>query len=61
MFPDLPMPRDDQFRSLEDLVAALRPVEILTSRLCQANFNVYKVLLWGQLLLASVRIWIIIA
>jgi hypothetical protein len=43
MYPELPMPSSVQFRSLEDLVAALRPVEALTKRLCLANFNVLKV------------------
>jgi hypothetical protein len=43
MFPDLRMPSDEEFTSLQDLVAALRPVEVLTSRLCQANFGVLKV------------------
>jgi len=42
MYPELPMPNSVQLRSLEDLLAALRPVEVLTSRLCQANFNVIK-------------------
>jgi hypothetical protein len=45
MFPGLPVPTPEEFQRLEDLVAALRPVEVLTSRLCQANFNVLKVLL----------------
>jgi hypothetical protein len=43
MFPDLPVPSDDKFVSIEDLVDALRPVEMLTKRLCEANFNVLKV------------------
>jgi hypothetical protein len=44
MFPGLPVPTPEEFQRLEDLVAALRPVEVLTSRLCPANFNVLKVL-----------------
>ena len=40
---DLPLPSDSDFQNLEDLVAALRPVEILTKKLCEANFNVLKV------------------
>ena len=43
MFPDLQMPSDAEFSNLEHLLAALRPVEVLTSRLCLANFNVYQV------------------
>jgi len=43
MFKDLKVPSDEQFQALEDLVAALRPVEVLTSRLCRANFNVLQV------------------
>jgi hypothetical protein len=43
LFQDLTLPSDADFLSLEDLVAALRPVEILTLKLCQANFNILKV------------------
>jgi hypothetical protein len=46
MFQDLPLPSDEDFLSLGDLVAALRPVEILTLKLCEANFNVLKVFLF---------------
>jgi hypothetical protein len=44
MFPGLPVPSSAKLLSLEDLVAALRPLEMLTKRLCQANFNVLQVL-----------------
>ena len=44
MFPGLPVPTPEEFQRLEDLVAALCPVDVLTSWLCQANFNVLKVL-----------------
>ena len=44
LLSDLVLPTEDEFRSLEDLVSALRPVEILTSKLCEAHFNVLKVL-----------------
>jgi hypothetical protein len=30
MYPELPLPNSVQLRSLEDLLAALRPVEVLT-------------------------------
>jgi hypothetical protein len=43
MFPDLHMPTESQFRGVEDLLAALRPVEVLTKMLCQPNFNVLEV------------------
>jgi hypothetical protein len=43
MFPDIPVSSDDKFVSIEDLVDALRPVEMLTKRLCEANFNVLNV------------------
>jgi hypothetical protein len=43
LFNDLALPTEAQFKSLEELVAALRPVEILTSKLCKANFNVLQV------------------
>jgi hypothetical protein len=44
VFNDLAIPTEQEVRSLEDLVDALRPVEMLTKRLCQANFDVLKVL-----------------
>jgi hypothetical protein len=43
MISDLVLPSEEQFKSLEELVAALRPVEILTSKLCRENFNVLQV------------------
>jgi len=43
MFQDLQLPTESEFQALEDLVAALRPVEVLTRGLCLANFNVLKV------------------
>jgi hypothetical protein len=39
----LVLPSEYEFHILEDLVAALRPIEILTAKLCEANFNVLKV------------------
>ena len=46
---DMRLPTDSDFQNLEDLVAALRPIEILTKKLCEANFNVLKVI--------SCRVW----
>jgi hypothetical protein len=43
LFQDLPLPSDAEFLNLEDLVAVLHTVEILTLKLCQANFNILKV------------------
>jgi hypothetical protein len=43
LFTELTLPTESEFTILEDLVAALRPVEILTAKLCEANFNVLKV------------------
>jgi hypothetical protein len=43
LFEELVIPSKRQFCILEDLVAALRPVEILTARLCEPNFNILKV------------------
>jgi hypothetical protein len=43
LFSDLVLPTEAQFKSLEELVAALRPVEILTTKLCKENFNVLQV------------------
>lgn len=42
LFNDLKVPTERQIRSLEALVDALRPVEMLTKRLCEANFDVLK-------------------
>ncbi len=42
LFSDLRIPSESEFRSLEALVDALRPVEMLTKRLCEANFDVLK-------------------
>jgi hypothetical protein len=42
LFSDLRVPSEREIRSLEDLVDALRPVEMLTKRLCEANFDVLK-------------------
>jgi hypothetical protein len=44
VFNDLAIPTEQEVRSLEDLVDALRPGEMLTKRFCQANFDVLKVL-----------------
>jgi hypothetical protein len=43
LFSDLVLPTEAEFKTLEDLVAALRPVEILTAKLCKENFNVLQV------------------
>jgi hypothetical protein len=37
------LPTEEQFNSLEELLAALHPVEILTSKLCREIFNVLQV------------------
>lgn len=42
VFNDLKVPTETELRCLEDLVDALRPVEMLTKRLCEANFDVLK-------------------
>jgi hypothetical protein len=42
LFNDLKVPTERQIRSLEALVDALRPVEMLTKRLCESNFDVLK-------------------
>ena len=39
LFSDLTIPSESEFRSLEALVDALRPVEMLTKRLCEANLT----------------------
>jgi hypothetical protein len=44
LFSDLKLPTEAEFKTLEELVAALRPVEILTSKLCRENFNVLQVI-----------------
>jgi hypothetical protein len=44
LLSDLKLPTEDEFKILEELVAALRPVEILTSKLCQENFSVLQVI-----------------
>jgi len=43
IFSDLHLPTEKEFKYLEELVAALRPIEILTSKLCRPNFNVLQV------------------
>jgi hypothetical protein len=54
MFRDLSLPSDIELQNLEDLVAALRPVEKLTSLLCRANFDVLKVVILNLTVLARV-------
>ncbi len=43
MFSDLTVPTEEECVILADLAAALKPVEFLTSKLCEANFDVLQV------------------
>ncbi len=39
MFSDLHLPTDSEFLALEELTAALRPLEALTTNLCRDHFT----------------------
>jgi hypothetical protein len=39
MFSDLKLPKDSEFLALEELTAALRPLEALTTNLCRDHFT----------------------
>ena len=42
LFNDMRILSEREFHSLEDLADTLRPVEMLTKRLCEANFDILK-------------------
>lgn len=42
IYEPVPVPTETEFKVLDDLTAALRPLEILTCTICSANFNVLE-------------------
>ena len=49
------IPSDDEWRMIQDLVDALRPVEILTKKLCEENYNILQADTVMTIILESLR------